>query len=41
MTISLGGPIKEIKKARKKLVALLHESVSGFRKAVTDGHFQP
>ena len=34
MTLSLGRPMREIKSERERLVALLHDAVSNFRRAV-------
>ncbi|MEJ8857627.1 IclR family transcriptional regulator C-terminal domain-containing protein [Variovorax robiniae] len=34
MTLSLGGPIKEVRRERRELVDLLNEAVDGFKKAV-------
>lgn len=36
MTLSLGGPMREIKRDRDRLVALLNDSVASFRKAAGD-----
>lgn len=33
LTLSVGGPMREIKRDRERLVALLHDSVAAFRKA--------
>lgn len=37
MTLSLGGPMKEVKAERKALVQLLNDAVDGFRQAVAVG----
>jgi DNA-binding IclR family transcriptional regulator len=36
MTLSLGGPMREVKRERLQLVKLLHEAVAGFRHAVAN-----